>query len=117
MTRANNAPWFTKAGAASGIMPISHFVGDSIFALKGGGYGCLFSLSGIDMESRTDQDLDVRVRGVKLLCVACRRALAFISTPALWPASIFLGSTFIQIRSPSLSQTIALSFSIEPHDF
>ena len=46
MTRANNAPWFTKAGAASGIMPISHFVGVSIFALKGGGYGCLSSLSG-----------------------------------------------------------------------
>ena len=65
MTRANNAPWFTKAGAASGIMPISHFVGDSIFALKGGGYGCLFSLAGIDMESRTDEDLNVRVRSVE----------------------------------------------------
>jgi hypothetical protein len=38
MTRANNAPWFTKAGAANGIMPISHFVGDSIFAIKSGGY-------------------------------------------------------------------------------
>lgn len=37
MTRANKAPWFTKAGAATGIMPISHFVGDNIFALKGGG--------------------------------------------------------------------------------
>ncbi|MBB5060015.1 hypothetical protein HDF16_004749, partial [Granulicella aggregans] len=65
MTRANNAPWFTKAGAASSIVPISHFVGESIFALKGGGYGCLFSLDGIDAESRTDQDLDVRVRGVE----------------------------------------------------
>jgi hypothetical protein len=28
MTRANNAPWFTKAGAATSIVPISHFVGD-----------------------------------------------------------------------------------------
>ena len=65
MTRADNAPWFTKAGAASSIVPISHFVGDSIFALKGGGYGCLFSLDGIDAESRTDEDLDVRVRGVE----------------------------------------------------
>jgi type IV secretion system protein VirB4 len=65
MTHANSAPWFTKAGAASGIMPLSHFVGPHIFALKGGGYGCLFSLEGIDPESRTDEDLDVRVRGVE----------------------------------------------------
>jgi type IV secretion system protein VirB4 len=65
MTRANNAPWFTKAGAATGIMPLSHFVGNNIFALKGGGYGCLFSLVGIDDESRTNEDLDVRVRGVE----------------------------------------------------
>jgi type IV secretion system protein VirB4 len=65
MTHANNAPWFTKAGAASGIMPISHFVGPHTFALKRGGYGCLFSLEGIDPESRTDEDLDVRVRGVE----------------------------------------------------
>jgi type IV secretion system protein VirB4 len=65
MTRASNAPWFSRAGAATGIMPLSHFVGDNIFALKGGGYGCLFSLAGIDEESRTDEDLDVRVRGVE----------------------------------------------------
>ncbi|MGF7183089.1 hypothetical protein [Tunturiibacter psychrotolerans] len=65
MTRANDAPWFTKAGAATGIMPLSHFVSEDIFALKGGGYGCLFSLAGIDEESRTDEDLDIRVRGVE----------------------------------------------------
>ena len=65
MTLASNAPWFTKAGAASSIVPISHFVGNSIFALKGGGYGCLFSLDGIDAESRTDEDLYARVRGVE----------------------------------------------------
>ncbi len=35
MTHANKAPWFTKAGAATSIIPISHFVGASIFALKG----------------------------------------------------------------------------------
>ncbi len=65
MTRANNAPWFTKAGAASSIVPISHFVGDHTFGLKSGGYGCVFSLVGIDAESRTDDDLNVRVRGVE----------------------------------------------------
>ena len=37
MTRASNAPWFSKAGAATSILPISHFVGANIFALKGGG--------------------------------------------------------------------------------
>ena len=65
MTHANNAPWFTKAGAATSILPISHFIGHHTFALKGGGYGCLFALEGIDPESRTDEDLDVRVRGVE----------------------------------------------------
>ena len=44
MTHANNAPWFTKAGAASSIMPLSHFVGSRIFALKGGGYARTNSL-------------------------------------------------------------------------
>ena len=72
MTRANNAPWFTKAGAASGIMPISHFVAMNLFALKGGGYGCLFALDGIDPESRTDQDLDVRVRDVEAAAAVVR---------------------------------------------
>jgi type IV secretion system protein VirB4 len=65
MTPANKAPWFAKAGAASSIMPISHIVSPNIFALKGGGYACLFSLTGIDPESRTDQDLDARFRGVQ----------------------------------------------------
>ena len=55
MTRANseqlkNTPWFAKAGAACSIVPIARFVGPNIFALKGSGYGCLFSLSGVDEE-------------------------------------------------------------------
>ena len=66
MTRANNAPWFTKAGAASGIMPISHFVGDQYLShsREVATDACSRS-SGIDMESQTDEDLDVRVRGVE----------------------------------------------------
>ncbi len=56
MTRANaeqqkHTPWFAKAGAACSIVPISRFVGPNIFALKGGGYGCLFSLTGLDEEA------------------------------------------------------------------
>jgi len=67
MTRANTElqkqnPWFAKAGAASSIVPISRFVGPNIFALKGGGYGCLFSLTGLDEEALTDLELESRVR-------------------------------------------------------
>jgi type IV secretion system protein VirB4 len=51
-------PWFAKAGAACSIMPITRFVTDHFFALKGGGYGCLFSLVGLDEECLTDQELN-----------------------------------------------------------
>jgi type IV secretion system protein VirB4 len=70
MTHANierqkHSPWFAKAGAACSIVPLSRFVGPNIFALKGGGYGCLFSLSGIDEEGLTDLDLDSQMRSIE----------------------------------------------------
>ncbi|HEY1501280.1 MAG TPA: type VI secretion protein [Acidobacteriaceae bacterium] len=70
MTRANtdqlkHTPWFAKAGAACSIVPIARFVAANIFALKGGGYGCLFSLAGIDEEGLTDQELDAQMRSVE----------------------------------------------------
>jgi type IV secretion system protein VirB4 len=70
MTLANteqrrHIPWFAKAGAACSIVPISRFVGPNIFALKGGGYGCLFSLTGIDEEGLTDLELDSRMRSIE----------------------------------------------------
>ncbi len=70
MTRVNSeqlkhTPWFAKAGAACSIVPISRFIGPNIFALKGGGYGCLFSLAGIDEEVLTDQELDARMRSIE----------------------------------------------------
>ena len=70
MTRANteqlkHTPWFAKAGAACSIVPIARFVSPSIFALKGGGYGCLFSLAGIDEEGVTDLELDSRMRSIE----------------------------------------------------
>lgn len=70
MTRANaeqlkSVPWYAKAGAASSIVPIARFVTDSLFALKGGGYGCLLSLAGIDEESLTDQELEAQIRMVE----------------------------------------------------
>src|ERR1700740_306032 len=70
MTRANseqlkNTPWFAKAGAACSIVPIARFVGPNISALKGGGYGCLFSLAGIDEEGVTDQELEARMRSIE----------------------------------------------------
>ncbi len=36
-----------------------------IFALKGGGYGCLFALTGIDEEGLTDQELESRMRSIE----------------------------------------------------
>jgi type IV secretion system protein VirB4 len=70
MTRANieqqrYTPWFAKAGAACSIVPIARFVNDRIFALKGGGYGCLFSLAGIDEEGLTDQELEAQMRSIE----------------------------------------------------
>jgi type IV secretion system protein VirB4 len=70
MTRVNAeqlkyTPWFAKAGAACSIVPIARFVNDRIFALKGGGYGCLFSLAGIDEESMTDQELEGQMRSIE----------------------------------------------------
>jgi len=69
MTRANTdhtlTPWFAKAGAASSIVPVSRFVGSKFFALKTGGYGCLFSLSGIDEEGLTDQELESRMIAIE----------------------------------------------------
>ena len=60
-----HTPWYAKAGAGSSIVPISRFVTPTVFALKTGGYGCLFSLTGIDEESMTDQELDARVRTIE----------------------------------------------------
>ena len=70
MTRVNteqlkHTPWFAKAGAACSIVPIARFVGPNIFALKGGGYGCLFALIGIDEEGLTDQELESRMRSIE----------------------------------------------------
>src|SRR5665213_658990 len=70
MTRANTeqakfVPWFAKAGAACSIVPIARFIGPNVFALKGGGYGCLFALNGIDEEGFTEQELDSRMRSIE----------------------------------------------------
>ena len=58
-------PWFAKAGAACSIIPIARFVNDHIFALKGGGYGCLFALAGVDEEGLTDQELEPQLRMIE----------------------------------------------------
>jgi len=70
MTRVNTeqmkyTPWFAKAGAACSIVPIARFVNERIFALKGGGYGCLFSLAGIDEEGMTNQELEAEMRSIE----------------------------------------------------
>ena len=58
-------PWYTKAGAACSIVPISRWVTPTIIAEKNGGYSCMFSLTGIDEESLTDQELESRTRIVQ----------------------------------------------------
>jgi type IV secretion system protein VirB4 len=70
MIRANTeqlkyTPWFAKAGAACSIVPIARFVNERIFSLKGGGYGCLFSLAGLDEEGLTDQELEAEIRSIE----------------------------------------------------
>lgn len=70
MTHANTeqakyVPWFAKAGAACSIVPIARFVNDNLFALKDGGYGCLFQLSGLDEEGLTDQELESHLRMIE----------------------------------------------------
>ena len=92
MTRANSehlkhVPWFAKAGAASSIVPIARFVSDHIFALKGGGYGCFFQLSGVDEESLTDQELESHLRLIEGSLVGCRKVPLSISPLASGPDS------------------------------
>jgi type IV secretion system protein VirB4 len=53
-----NPKWFRHAKPTRSIVPLCRFVSDSIFALKTGGYGCLFSLAGIDDEGLTDASID-----------------------------------------------------------
>jgi type IV secretion system protein VirB4 len=70
MTRVNTeqqkyTPWFAEAGAACSIVPMARFVNERIFALKGGGYGCLFSLTGVDEEGMTDRELEAEMRSIE----------------------------------------------------
>jgi len=86
MTHANteqlkHTPWFAKAGAACSIVPISRFVGQNVFALKGGGCGCLFTLTGLDEEGLTEQELDARVRQIEGALRTLLRDRVSISMP------------------------------------
>ena len=65
MTRANANQWFTDAKAANSIVPIARFVSPTVFATKTRGYGCLFSVEGIDDEGLTDADVEARVRAIE----------------------------------------------------
>ncbi|MBB5319459.1 VirB4 family type IV secretion system protein [Tunturibacter empetritectus] len=65
MTRVNANQWFTDAKAANSIVPIARFVSPTVFATKSSGYGCLFSVTGVDEEGLTDQELDARIRAIE----------------------------------------------------
>ena len=66
MTRANANQWFTDAGAANSIIPISRFVSPTMFATKTRGHGVLFELAGVDEEGLTDSELEARVRAIEM---------------------------------------------------
>jgi type IV secretion system protein VirB4 len=65
MTRANANQWFTDAKAANSIVPLARFVSPTVFATKSSGYGCLFSVTGVDEEGLTDQELDAKIRAIE----------------------------------------------------
>ncbi len=61
-----NPKWFDKAKPACSIVPIRRFVNEHVFALKTGGYGCMFAVDGIDDECLTDEavaDILRRIEG------------------------------------------------------
>ncbi len=90
-------------------LPISPYIRRRQYLLpfKGGGYGCLFSLEGIDPESRTDEDLDVRVRGVEAALRGLPQGLAASCqyTRVIWPASICPRQK--QVRRPQSPKFLA----------
>lgn len=57
--------WFQQAKPTCSIVPIRRFVTDSVFALKNGGYGCMFALDGIDDEGLTDEVVADAIRRVQ----------------------------------------------------
>jgi type IV secretion system protein VirB4 len=54
VTAMSNPKWYEKAKPACSIVPIRRFVTDHVFALKSGGYGCMFAVQGIDDEGVAD---------------------------------------------------------------
>ena len=60
-----HTPWFAQAGAACSIIPVSRAVSPKVFALKSPGYCTFFSLTGMDEEGLTDQELESRVRTIE----------------------------------------------------
>ena len=42
-----NPKWFEKAKPTCSVVPIRRFVNEHVFALKTGGYGCMFAIDGI----------------------------------------------------------------------
>src|SRR3954464_5693854 len=50
--------WFENAKPTCSIVPLRRFVTEGVFALKNGGYGCMFALNGIDDEGLTDEIIE-----------------------------------------------------------
>ena len=57
--------WYQKAKPACSVVPIRRFVTDHVFAMKNGGYGCMFALNGIDDEGLTDESVAEALRRIE----------------------------------------------------
>ena len=60
-----NLKWFENAKPTCSIVPLRRFVTETVFALKNGGYGCMFALNGIDDEGLTDEIIEDAGRRVE----------------------------------------------------
>lgn len=60
-----NPKWFDNAKPTCSVVPIRRFVNEHVFALKSGGYGCMFAVAGIDDEGLTDEAVDNALRRVE----------------------------------------------------
>src|SRR3954454_24746390 len=88
--------WFQQAKPTCSIVPIRRFVTDTVFALKNGGYGCIFALNGIDDEGLTDEVVEDAIRRVQGALKSLPEHGRLINTPGSEGASTYRVRSTIQ---------------------
>ncbi len=97
-----NPKWFQQAKPTCSIVPLRRFVTDSVFALKNGGYGCMFALNGIDDEGLTDEVVEDAIRRVHGALKACPRMAGCINTCEFEKASTYRARSTTRTRASRL---------------